>query len=78
MRKQPFRIIHVARYEVSMFREKASKMKGPRGPQMAPKSGFGCWGLAFGFWGGLLGGLISDAFLIGKKNRRKLEKSTQR
>ena len=39
--EQAFRIVLVANYEVSEFREKASKTKGKRDPKMIPKSKFG-------------------------------------
>ena len=45
--KQAFRIVHVAKYEVSLFREKASKMRCKRGSQMIPKSRLGRPGVRF-------------------------------
>ena len=41
MQKQASRIIHVAKYEVSVFVEKASKIRGKRNPKVIPKSSFG-------------------------------------
>ena len=47
MQEQAFRIILVAKYEVSVFREEASKIRGKRGPKMTSKSSFGSSGVIF-------------------------------
>ena len=41
MQKQAYRIIHVVKYEVSVFHEKASKMRSKRGSKMTSKLSFG-------------------------------------
>ena len=41
MEKQVFRFIFVAKYEISVLREKTSKTRGKRDPKMIPKSSFG-------------------------------------
>ena len=45
MQKQACRIIRMAKYKVSVFREKASTIK--RGPQMSSKSSYGHSGVRF-------------------------------
>ena len=51
MQKQTSRMIHVTKYEVSVFHENASKMKCERGLQMTFNSSFGRSGVRFySFW----------------------------
>ena len=49
MQNLVFRIILLAIYEVLVFREKASKVRVKRGPEMTPKSSFGRPGVNFCF-----------------------------
>ena len=55
VQKEAFHIIRVAKYEVSVFREKASKMRGKRDPKMIPKSSFGRSGVRFLSFGEFVG-----------------------
>ena len=45
MQKQALRITIVARYEVSVFREKASKVGSKRSPKITSKANFGRSGI---------------------------------
>ena len=64
MQKHAFRVIRVAKYGVSVFREKPSKMKGKGSPKLSPNRAWGAQGSEFPVCGSILRGLILDEFLV--------------
>ena len=45
MQKLAFRLMRVAKYMVSLFREKASRIRGKLGPEVIPKTILGTSGV---------------------------------